>query len=123
MALVLALACVQLGSCLCASAGLLCVLFVLLLALPVRWLPLLLSFAVAAAAVHGCCRLRRPIARRLPTTAATARSAVLLLLPLLAVLRAGVGRCKVLAANVEASASNMRVKANRVQSTCFCWQS
>jgi len=83
MALVLFLARVQFGSfvfvfcCLCASAGLLCVLCVLLLALPVPWLLLLLCCAVAAAAVHGGCRLRRPIARRLPT----ARTALLLLLP------------------------------------------
>jgi len=73
---------------------------VLLLALPVPWLLLLLCCAVAAAAVHDGCRLRRPIAGRLPTTAAAARAAVLLLLPLLAVLRVGVGRCSVLGAKL-----------------------
>jgi len=36
-----------------------------------------LCCAVAAVAVHGGCRLRRPIARRLPTTAAAANAAVL----------------------------------------------
>jgi len=79
------------------SAGLLCVL---LLALPVPWLLLLLCCAVSAVAVHGGCRLRWAIARRLPTTAVAANAAVLLLLPLFAVLWAGVGRSSALGATL-----------------------
>jgi len=112
MALVLPLVCVQFGS-LFFFLLLMCLCWITLHAVAGLARPLVavagvscavLCCAVAAAAVHGGCRLRRPIARRLPTTVAAARAAVLLLLLLLllllAVLWAGVGHSRALGATL-----------------------